>query len=288
MCTVIDGQALAAQVEQQLAKEIKREGLDPGLAVILVGNRTDSATYVSMKRKACARTGIRDILCTFPEDAFQEEIESAVLAMNADASVHGILVQLPLPKHIDAQRVLNLVSPDKDVDGLHPLNLGKLVSGSPGLLPCTPKGCIELIKSTGVSIAGKNAVVLGRSTIVGKPAALLLLAENASVTICHSQTEEIERVCSQADIVIAAIGKPEIVKASWIKPGSIVIDVGINAVDDLSKKKGYRLTGDVDFEDVRKVAGFLTPVPKGVGPMTIAMLLKNTVQSARAHQERRN
>ncbi|CAE7214911.1 FOLD4 [Symbiodinium sp. KB8] len=256
-------------------------GKAPGLAVILVGARPDSATYVRMKRKACEEVGIADFGVNLPVEASEDEIVAAVRAANEDERVHGILVQLPLPEHVNEMRVLSEISPEKDVDGLHPANVGDLAlrGRNPRFVACTPRGCIELLHRNGIEISGKSAVVLGRSNIVGIPAALLLLQENATVTVCHSRTKDIEARIRDADILVAAIGKAHFVQGSWIKPGAVVIDVGINSVDDATKKRGYRLVGDVDYAAAKPVASAITPVPGGVGPMTIAMLLQNTVEA---------
>ena len=259
-------------------------GQAPGLAVVLVGDRKDSETYVRSKKKACAEAGIESFGTDLPGDATQEEVLRVVEAYNADPAVHGILVQLPMPDHIDEEAVLSAISVDKDVDGFHPLNMGMLAlrGRDPLFVPCTPKGSIALLERSGVQISGKKAVVIGRSNIVGQPAALLLQRRDATVTIVHSRTppDDMKAIVQDADIVVAAVGRAEMVKGDWIKPGAAVIDVGINAVDDASKKRGYRLVGDVDFEGASQVAGKITPVPGGVGPMTIAMLLENTVESA--------
>lgn len=284
--TLIDGNKVAATIREELKARVDAllasGGKPPGLAVILVGNRVDSATYVRMKKKACSEVGIRDLGVDLPETATMEEVIAAVRNANENPDVHGILVQLPLPKHLDETRVLSEISFEKDVDGLHPLNVGSLAlrGHTPRFVACTPRGCIELLRRYGIPISGKNAVVLGRSNIVGIPASLLLLEENATVTVCHSRTADVADHVSRADIVVAAIGKANFVKGEWIKPGATVIDVGINSVDDPSAKKGYRLVGDVDFAEASKRAGAITPVPGGVGPMTIAMLLQNTVEAA--------
>lgn len=284
---IIDGKATAETIQGELRARIAaltaKHGRAPGLAVILVGSRTDSATYVRMKKKACADVGIRDFGIDLPGDATQEAIVRAVHECNANPEVDGILVQLPLPAHIDENAVLDEISHAKDADGLHPLNMGCLAlkGRTPSAVACTPKGCIELLKRYKVPIDGKSAVVLGRSNIVGVPVAHLLLQENATVTVCHSRTADIPAVIGRADIVVAAIGKPNFVKGEWLKPGATVIDVGINSVPDASKKSGYRLVGDVDFESaiLPGRAGAITPVPGGVGPMTIAMLLSNTTDA---------
>ncbi|RAL41493.1 hypothetical protein DM860_010287 [Cuscuta australis] len=285
--TIIDGKAIAQTIRSEIASEIQlmsaKYGKVPGLAVVIVGNRKDSQSYVTMKRKSCAEVGIKSFDIDLPEDVHEAELIRKVHELNANPNVHGILVQLPLPKHINEEKVLSEISLEKDVDGFHPLNIGKLAmkGRDPLFLPCTPKGCLELLFRSGVAIKGKKAVVVGRSNIVGLPVSLLLLKEDATVTIVHSRTEEPERTIREADIVIAAAGQPMMIKGSWIKPGAAVIDVGTNAVDDPSKKSGYRLVGDVDFEEASKVAGWLTLVPGGVGPLTVAMLLKNTLLGAK-------
>ncbi|XP_062088251.1 bifunctional protein FolD 2 [Humulus lupulus] len=285
---VIDGKAIAQTVRSEIADEVRQlseqHGKVPGLAVVIVGNRKDSQSYVGMKRKACAEVGIKSFDLDLPEDVSQTELIAKVHELNANPDVHGILVQLPLPKHINEEKVLSEISIEKDVDGFHPLNIGKLAmkGRDPLFLPCTPKGCLELLSRSGISIKGKKAVVVGRSNIVGLPVSLLLLKEDATVTIVHSRTSEPEKIVSEADIVIAAAGQPMMIKGSWIKPGAAVIDVGTNAVDDQSRKSGYRLVGDVDFHEACTVAGWITPVPGGVGPMTVAMLLKNTLEGAKS------
>jgi 5,10-methylene-tetrahydrofolate dehydrogenase/methenyl tetrahydrofolate cyclohydrolase len=258
-------------------------GKVPGLAVVLVGSRKDSETYVRSKKKACAEVGFDSFGTDLPEDVSEEEVLKVVAAYNADPNVHGILVQLPLPKHINETKVLDAISISKDVDGFHPQNIGSLAmrGREPTFVSCTPKGCIELLKRSGVEIAGKTAVVVGRSNIVGLPAALLLQNRDATVTMVHSRTPNAKEVCQKADIVIAACGRAEMVQGDWIKPGAVVIDVGINAVDDPSAKRGYRLVGDVDFKGASERAAMITPVPGGVGPMTIAMLLQNTLEGAK-------
>ncbi|KAJ4750007.1 Bifunctional protein FolD [Rhynchospora pubera] len=287
MATIIDGKAIAQSIRDGLATEVKSllsdHNLVPGLAVVIVGTNKDSQTYVSTKRKACAEAGIRSIDVDFPESISESELVKQVHQLNANPDVHGILIQLPLPKHINEERVLGEISIEKDVDGFHPLNIGKLAmkGREPLFVPCTPKGCLELLTRSGVTIKGKRAVVVGRSNIVGLPVSLLLLKADATVTVVHSHTQNIESIVREADIVISAAGQAFMIKGDWIKPGAAVIDVGMNAVDDPSKKRGYRLVGDVDFVEASKVAGCLTPVPGGVGPMTVAMLLKNTVEAAK-------
>jgi len=283
---LIDGKAIAQKVRDEVKEKAAARAAagksQPGLATVLVGERVDSATYVSMKQKACAELGMTSFHHPVPADVSQEDLEKLVKELNADPKVHGILVQLPLPDHLDEERVLNLINIEKDVDGFSPLNIGRLAQKGrePLFVPCTPYGCIYLLKEAGVEISGANAVVLGRSNIVGMPAALLLVKENATVTVCHSRTKDIADVVRQADILIAAIGRTEMVQGDWIKPGAAVIDVGMNDKPDPTKKRGYRLVGDVDFEAAKEVAGFITPVPGGVGPMTIAMLMANTLRAA--------
>ena len=283
---LIDGKLIAQQVRDEVAsyvtKRVAAGKSKPTLATVLVGDRVDSATYVSAKQKACAELGMGSISHQLPADISQEEIEKLIKKLNKSKKVNGILVQLPLPSHLDEERVLQLVSIEKDVDGFSPINIGRLAQKGrePLFVPCTPYGCIYLLEKAGVQIEGANTVVLGRSNIVGMPAALLLVGKNATVTVCHSRTRDLPSVIRNADILIAAIGKPEFVRGDWIKPGAAVIDVGINSKPDATKKSGYRLVGDVNFEEAKEVAGFITPVPGGVGPMTIAMLMKNTLRAA--------
>jgi 5,10-methylene-tetrahydrofolate dehydrogenase/methenyl tetrahydrofolate cyclohydrolase len=283
---IIDGKAIAQKVREEVAaavaKRIAAGKSKPTLATVLVGDRVDSATYVASKQKACAELGMGSVSHHLPADTSQEDLERLIRELNADPTVHGILVQLPLPAHLNEERVLSLISIEKDVDGFSPLNIGRLAQKGrePLFVPCTPYGCIYLLEQSGVPIEGANAVVLGRSNIVGMPAALLLIGKNATVTVCHSRTRDLPSVVRQADILIAAIGKAEFVRGDWIKPGAAVIDVGINSKPDPTKKSGYRLVGDVNFEEAKEVAGYITPVPGGVGPMTIAMLMKNTLRAA--------
>jgi len=283
---IIDGKAIAATIRAEIALEVDalkaRTGQVPGLATVLVGARKDSQAYVRMKKKACAEVGMRSFSHDLPADVSQQELLDVVKDLNATSEVHGILVQLPLPAHIDDEEILGAVSLEKDVDGFHPLNIGRLSMKrrDPLFVPCTPKGCIELLDRTGVQIEGSHAVVVGRSNIVGLPVSMLLLHRNATLTICHSRTQNLADVVRSADILIAAVGRPEMVRGDWIKPGAVVIDVGINAVDDASVEKGYRLVGDVAFDEALETASAITPVPGGVGPMTIAMLLRNTMDSA--------
>jgi 5,10-methylene-tetrahydrofolate dehydrogenase/methenyl tetrahydrofolate cyclohydrolase len=284
---LIDGKATAATIHEEIKAEVERlkqeHGIEPGLATVLVGENPASQFYVRSKQKRCAEVGIRSFGHTLPESASQEEVDGLVAELNANPDVHGILVQLPLPKHLNEEQVLSAVGLDKDVDGFHPVNIGRLsMKGrEPMFVPCTPSGCIELLDRYDIEIEGKEAVVLGRSNIVGLPVSMLLLHRNATVTICHSRTRDLAETCSRADILIAAVGRPEMVKGTWVKPGAAVIDVGINRVDDPSAKRGYRLVGDVDFDAVKEVVGYITPVPGGVGPMTIAMLLRNTLTGAK-------
>ncbi len=274
---LIDGNALSKRLRGDMATltaELTARGHRPGLAVILVGDDPASAVYVRNKVAACEATGILSILDRYPATFSEADLLARIAALNADPSVHGILVQMPLPRHIDAHRVIEAIDPAKDVDGYSVLSAGQTLTGLPGMRPCTPYGCMKLIESTGQDIRGKHAVVIGRSNTVGKPMALLLLQANATVTVCHSATPDIGFHTRQADIVVAAVGRAGTVKADMVKPGAIVIDVGINRTAD------GRLCGDVDFEAVREVAGWITPVPGGVGPMTITMLLANTLQAA--------
>ncbi len=283
---IIDGKAIAKSVRDQVAAEVARRTAagkpQPTLATVLVGDRPDSAAYVTSKQKACAELGMGSVSHHLPGDASQQQVEALVKSLNDDPKINGILVQLPMPGHIDEERVLQLINIEKDVDGFSPLNIGRLAQKGrePLFVPCTPYGCIYLLEQSGVKIEGANAVVLGRSNIVGMPAALLLIGRNATVTVCHSRTRDLPDVVRQADILIAAIGRTEMVRGDWIKPGAAVIDVGINEIADPTKKSGRRLVGDVNFAEAVEVAGHITPVPGGVGPMTIAMLMKNTLHAA--------
>ena len=288
---IIDGKAIGLKVREQVAEDVAEmiaEGYPPpGLATVLVGENPASEVYVRMKQRACAKAGIESFGYTLSATSTQEQVENLVAELNADPKVNGILVQLPLPSGLDDERVLNAIDIEKDVDGFHPINIGRLAQkGRESLfVPCTPNGCIYLLDEMNVQIEGANAVVLGRSNIVGMPLALLLVKRDATVTICHSRSQDLPGITRQADILLAAVGRPEMVKADWVKPGAVVIDVGTNRIDDPSTEKGYRLVGDVDFDEVKEVAGMLSPSPGGVGPMTIAMLLRNTVRSAKmAHQ----
>ncbi|AMN38878.1 bifunctional methylenetetrahydrofolate dehydrogenase/methenyltetrahydrofolate cyclohydrolase FolD [Rhodoplanes sp. Z2-YC6860] len=279
---IIDGKAIAADVRHKVAGEVRRlatqHGVTPGLAVVVVGHNPASESYVRSKAAATVETGMRSFDHRLPETASQDELLALVKKLNADPTVHGILVQLPLPKQIDAQLVLDAIEPAKDVDGFHPVNAGRFVSGLPALAPCTPLGCIILAKTVHASLAGLEAVVIGRSNIVGKPLAQLLLVEDATVTITHSKTRDLPAVCRRADLLVAALGQPEVVRKDWIKPGATVIDVGINRVPAADGKS--KLVGDVNFAEASQVAGAITPVPGGVGPMTIACLMVNTVRAA--------
>ena len=283
---IIDGNAIAAETRARIKEEVDalkaQTGIVPGLATVLVGENPASQTYVRMKGRACEEVGMRSIGHIISDTATQEEVESLVKSLNDDPSVHGILVQLPLPDHLDEEAVLNVVGLEKDVDGFHPINIGRLgMKGrTPLFSPCTPAGVIELLDHEGVQIEGAQAVVLGRSNIVGLPVSFLLLGRNATITVCHSRTRDLPAVTREADILIAAIGRPEMVRGDWVKPGAVVIDVGVNRVDDPTAKRGYRLVGDVAYDEVKEVASAVTPVPGGVGPMTIAMLLQNTLVSA--------
>ncbi|MCW1968860.1 MAG: bifunctional methylenetetrahydrofolate dehydrogenase/methenyltetrahydrofolate cyclohydrolase FolD [Anaerolineae bacterium] len=287
MTQLIDGVSIAAQIRAEVKEEVAEMkhtlGITPGLATLLVGDDPASATYVRSKHKACEEAGIASFGHVLPHDATQEQVAAVLTDLANDPKVHGILMQLPLPKHLNEDPLLALVPQHKDVDGFHPSNLGMLgVKGKKAAFAaCTPAGCIELLDRTGVKIAGKRAVVLGRSTIVGLPVSLMLLARDATVTICHSRTANLAEVVREADIVIAAIGKPLFVTADMVKPGAVVIDVGINRISDPSRKSGSRLVGDVDFDAVAPIASSITPVPGGVGPMTIALLMKNTLKAAK-------
>jgi len=274
---IIDGKALAAQVRAEVKSKVAalaQRGIRPGLAVVLAGDDPASKVYVRNKTRACEEVGLRSQQIDYPATVTQEELMACIRKLNADPAVHGILVQLPLPKHIDAARVLQAVSPQKDADGFHTESMGALVAGTPRFVPCTPAGVMRMLEHAQVPLAGRRAVVVGRSNIVGKPVSLLLLQKDATVTICHSKTRDLEALAAQADILVAAIGRPKLVTARMVKPGACVIDVGINRMPDGS------LAGDVDYAAVKDVAGWITPVPGGVGPMTIAMLLENCVLAA--------
>ena len=284
---VIDGKAVAAKVLEECrieAEELKAKGVTPGLAVVLVGEDPASQVYVGSKVRKCGELGFHSEKIELPAETTQEELLAVVERLNNDPAIHGILVQSPPPPHIDEEAVVRAIDPRKDVDGFHPENVAKLALEDPtGFVPCTPAGCIKLLEESGTDTNGAEAVVIGRSMIVGKPMALLLVSKNsnATVTIAHSRSKDLPAISRRADIVVAAVGRPEMVKADWIKPGAVVIDVGINRIEDASRKSGYRLVGDVDYEDVAPRCSAITPVPGGVGPMTIAMLMKNTLQAAR-------
>ncbi|RUS67623.1 Bifunctional protein FolD protein [Saezia sanguinis] len=274
---IIDGKALAQQLRGQItsqAQQLTQAGHQPGLAVILVGDNPASQVYVANKVKACEQTGIHSVLERYPQTITETELLQHIARLNAAADIDGILVQLPLPKHIDAHKVIEAISPQKDVDGFHVASAGALLTGLTGFRPCTPAGCMEMLKSIGYPIKGKHAVVIGRSNIVGKPMALMLLEKSATVTICHSATPDLSHFTKDADIIVAAVGKAKLITADMVKPGAVVIDVGMNR-DETGK-----LCGDVDYDSVKEVAGWITPVPGGVGPMTITMLLVNTIESA--------
>lgn len=286
---IIDGKAIATAIQAELKDEVAtlkaKLGITPGLAVVLVGSDPASQVYVGSKRKTCEALGIASFSHDLPENCTEKRLLNLIARLNADPKVHGILVQMPLPEQMNEQRVLNAIDPDKDVDGFHPVNVGRMLNGEPCFLPCTPAGCVELLLRSGISPAGKHAVILGRSNIVGKPLAALLMQKgkggDATVTVCHSRTKKLASITQQADILIAAIGIPEFVKGRMIKDGAVVIDVGVNRIPDKTKKSGTRLVGDVDFAQAVKKARAITPVPGGVGPMTITMLMKNTLEAAR-------
>ncbi len=282
---IIDGKEIAAQVRKEVAEkvaELKKNGITPCLAVILVGENPASVSYVTGKQKALAEVGMSDRSLHLPESTTEEELLKIISELNNDKSVHGILVQLPLPKHINEEKVILAISPEKDVDGFHPVNVGNLVIGKKSFLPCTPHGILVLLQKMNIETSGKHAVVIGRSNIVGKPVALLLARKetNCTVTVCHTGTKNMAEITRQADIIIAAAGKPHTLTKDMIKPGAVVIDVGVNRIPDATKKSGFRLIGDCDFEDLKECAGYITPVPGGVGPMTIAMLMQNTLEAA--------
>lgn len=284
---LIDGKAIAESLREEVKQTVKErvaKGLPaPGLATVIVGDNPASKVYVRMKHKACQEADILSIGHELPADTSQEEVEKLVRELNSDPKVHGILVQLPLPAGLDEEKVLNSIDLSKDVDGFHPINIGRLAQKGrePLFIPCTPAGVMYLLENSDTPIEGANAVVLGRSNIVGMPVSLLLVGANATVTICHSRTKDLPAIIREADLLVAAVGIPEYVRGDWIKPGAIVIDVGVNRVEDDSRKSGYRLVGDVNYDEAVEVAGAITPVPGGVGPMTIAMLLQNTLRASR-------
>jgi 5,10-methylene-tetrahydrofolate dehydrogenase/methenyl tetrahydrofolate cyclohydrolase len=283
---IIDGEAVASRIREEIkatvAEMVGNNESPPGLATVLVGENPASQQYVRMKQRRCKKVGIESFGYNLPAESTQEEVEKLVGELGADPKVNGILVQLPLPDHLDEEAVLNTIPLHKDVDGFHPINIGRLTmkGRKPLFIPCTPAGVITLLEEAGAEFDGAEAVVLGRSNIVGMPAALLLVHKNATVTVCHSRTKDLPGVCRQADILVAAVGRPEMVKADWVKPGAFVIDVGSNRIDAPDTEKGYKWVGDVDFNEVVEVAGALTPSPGGVGPMTIAGLLQNTLRAA--------
>ena len=282
----IDGTLMAEQIRAKVTEDVAARAAAgksvPGLATVLVGENPASQSYVKSKHKACQQAGIASFGFELPATASQQEVESLVRRLNDDPAVHGILVQLPLPDGLDEEAVLRLISLNKDVDGFSPINIGRLAQKGrePAFVPCTPAGCMLMIQSVLPDLNGVNAVVLGRSNIVGMPVALLLVRANATVTICHSRTKDLKEVCRSADVLVAAVGRAEMVRGDWVKPGAVVIDVGINRVEDAGRPRGYRLVGDVAYSQVKEVAGWITPVPGGVGPMTIAMLLQNTLRAA--------
>ncbi len=284
---ILDGKSVAATVLDECRVEtaaLLARGITPGLAVVLVGSDPASQVYVGSKARTCAELGFHSVKIELPAETTQEQLLQVVRDLNNDPTVHGILVQSPPPKHIDEEAVIRAIDPRKDVDGFHPENVAKLVLEDPsGFVPCTPAGCMKLLEVSGIQTHGAEAVVIGRSMIVGKPMALLLVSKksNATVTIGHSRSKDLPAICRRADILIAAVGRPEMVLADWVKPGAVVIDVGINRIPDATKKSGYRLVGDVAYEQVAPLCAAITPVPGGVGPMTIAMLMKNTLQAAR-------
>lgn len=286
--TILNGKEIAADALagcREQVQDLEARGVTPGLAVVIVGKDPASHVYVGSKVKTCADLGIYSRRIELPEETSQKEVLEVVTGLNADPSIHGILVQSPPPPHINEEEIIRLIDPDKDVDGFHPVNVGKLVmEDDSGFVPCTPQGCIHLLERAGIETSGANAVVIGRSMIVGKPMALLLMGRgiNATVTVAHSRTKELAQVCREADILIPAIGRPEFVTADFVKEGAVVIDVGINRVEDSSRKRGYRLVGDVAYEEVAPKCRAITPVPGGVGPMTIAMLMSNTIKAARS------
>jgi len=291
---IIDGRQIAAQMREELKQRIavlRQRGIQPGLAVILAGDDPASQSYVKSKAKACAEIGIYSVDNRLPAAVSEEELLSRIEQFNRNERVHGILVQLPLPEHIDEVRVLMAISPEKDVDGFHPVNVGKMVIGQRCFLPCTPHGIVQMLVRSGVQLEGAEVVIVGRSNIVGKPLANLLIQKsrlgNATVTVCHTKTRNLAEHVQRADIVIAAAGRPRTITAEMVREGAVVIDVGVNRVEDPAAKNGYRLVGDVDFESVQQKASMITPVPGGVGPMTITMLLYNTVESAERAAERR-
>jgi methylenetetrahydrofolate dehydrogenase (NADP+) / methenyltetrahydrofolate cyclohydrolase len=302
MAVLMDGRTLAHEITDGMRQEVDASGLRPGLAVILVGENPASAVYVRMKEKACEKLGFFSSGFRLPADVSEAELTTLILRLNNDPDIHGILLQLPIPGHLDEKKMLSLISPDKDVDGFHPVNVGKLMVGDECFVPCTPRGIMALIDAYNVELEGKRAVVIGRSNIVGKPIAMLMLHRHATVTICHSRTVDLAGLCREADVLIAAVGRPYFVDETFVKPGATVVDVGVNRVNDVKtasqlfglespklqkiRDKGYVLCGDVNFEAVESKAALLTPVPRGVGPLTIAMLMQNTFDSAKRFAEK--
>jgi methylenetetrahydrofolate dehydrogenase (NADP+)/methenyltetrahydrofolate cyclohydrolase len=283
--TIISGKEVAKKLKDNLKTEVdalKADGINPCLAVVIVGNDPASRVYVNNKKKACEEIGVKSIEFALPEETTEDELLKLIDKLNKDSEVNGILVQLPLPGHINEEKIIIAIDPVKDVDAFHPVNVGKIMTGNPEFLPCTPAGVMRLIAETGIDVAGKECVVVGRSNIVGKPQAMLLLAKNGTVTICHSKTKNLEEVCRRADILVVAVGRPEIIKGSAIKPGAVVIDVGTNRVE----REGKKLVGDVEFSSASEVASYITPVPGGVGPMTIAVLMENTVKAAKLQKKK--
>ena len=288
---IIDGKQIAADVRADVAKktdELRKKGINPCLAVILVGENPASVSYVTGKRKALAEVGMIDRSLELPENISEEELLKIIDDLNKDNTVHGILVQLPLPKHISEDKVIMAIDPSKDVDGFHPVSVGNMMIGRPGFLPCTPHGIIVLLQKMGIETSGKHAVVIGRSNIVGKPVSILLARKdvNCTVTMCHTGTKNMEELTRQADIIVVASGHPHTLTKDMVKDGAVVIDVGVNRIPDSTKKSGFRLIGDCDFDDLKEKTSFITPVPGGVGPMTIAMLMQNTLESALAQEKR--
>ncbi len=295
MTVVLDGKSFSKKILDNIKFQCEKENLTPGLAVILVGEDPASSVYVRMKEKTCRNLGFLSKGFKLPADTTEKELKGLIEKLNNDPEIDGILLQLPLPSHLDSKKMLELISPEKDVDGFHPLNAGKLFTGQKAFIPCTPRGIIELLKEYGIELEGKNAVIVGRSNIVGKPLAVLMLNENATVTICHSRTRNLKEICLQADILIAAVGKPYFIGGDYVKEGAVVVDVGVNRVDSIElgerlfgkngektekiKERGYVLVGDVNYEEAYPKASHITPVPGGVGPLTIAMLMKNTMES---------
>ena len=278
MAKIIDGKLISAQIREEIAEKVRiyneKTGMLPGLAVVIVGENPASQVYVRNKRKACEQVGFNSWVYEMPENTTQNELNALIDKLNEDSTVHGILVQLPLPEHLDEEEIILRIKPEKDVDAFHPYNVGRITIGNPKFLPCTPAGIMELLHRSDIEISGKECVVIGRSNIVGKPMALLLLSENGTVTVCHSKTRDLKEVCKRADILVVAIGKADFVTADMVKEGAVVIDVGMN------RNAEGKLTGDVDFASVSEVASYITPVPGGVGPMTITMLLQNTLRAA--------